>query len=116
MEVALGLWPGIVQGCCSGWISWGLSPCFVLVGFFLNLDCGSWRLGGGLALLGVLFGCFFLIFVFNFLLWGFYLFKALGLPGWMGSGLTSLCASPRVYLIIKTNQKKKKAAVLCPGQ
>lgn len=58
-------------GCCSGWISWGLSPCFVLCGFLSKSRL--WELemgGGGLALLGVLFGCFF-IFVFNFLLWEF---------------------------------------------
>lgn len=107
MEVALGPWPGIVQAAARGGFPGDFLLVLFFVGFFLNLDCGSWRWGGGLALLEVLFGCFF-IFILNFLLWGFYLFKALGLPRWRSSGLTSLCASQGVF-----NNKNKPKKGTC---
>lgn len=111
MEVALGPWPGIVQAAARGGFPRDFLLVLFFVGFFLNLDCGSWRWGGRP---GIVRGFVWVLFYFLFLTFCCGVFICLRLWAWQGGwALASLpCVPPRVYLIIKTNQKKKGSCAL----
>lgn len=109
--------PGTVArhraGCCSGWISWGLSPCFVFCGFLSKSRLWELEMVGGRS--GIVRGFVWVLFLFLFLTFCCGVFICLRLWAWQSGWVLASLPSvpPRVYLIIKTN--KKKAAVPSPG-
>lgn len=63
MEVAPGPWPEIVQAAARGGFPGDFLLVLFFVGFFLNLDCGSWRWGGRS---GIVRGFVWVLFYFCF--------------------------------------------------